>query len=1359
MRQKLEKNIQLNLKNKNLQKSFIIDSFVGEGASCLVYNAKYIDELGIIRNVRIKELYPIECCETREEDHIIWPSDEKKNYYVTQFENLYQRQIYFQNVVNFTNSSTQIIDNIYEANNTKYIILDCANGKTFDKVQPNHLQNIFEVILSLTKLVKKYHDQGYLMLDIKPENFLTIDETNQLIKYLDFDSILSLYIIKNNHVNGLSCSLRYAAPEVIRGDIKKIDKCSDIYSIGAILYKKIYNQDVTSNERSIGFTPNYDNKYFTNINPKIYKKLTSFFRKTLCNHSKRRYQDCEEMIIDLEELIEISNPNSCVLISSSIIQNNYFVGRDNECEEIDQVLNDGKKIVFINGYGGIGKTELVKYYANSRSKNYHTIILGKCTNGLKEVFENEDVFMIKNLRKDEVSLEERIKIIKQLVDEETLIVIDNLDILNDPYFEILCSFNCKLLITTRTNLEGIISNTDTIGIITVGTLMLEDAYALFTQYYQRNIVEEEKQAIYELIKHIEGFTLMIPILAKQMMLESIIPSKMLNKLKNNKLKGISSSLVKHYKDNNIMNATAYDQALGLFEIFELTKEEKEVLYIMSLLGNISISKRTLALFAGQFELHLFNSNNIKNDFISEINKLKETTYVRTINSLIDKGYLDYDSTYDLVRCHNIIREISLYEFNYSLLDTTIFNQLFEIMIDKLRMDYLERQKTEIRFTNYVEHHCLDSVYENELKQLCFNVFDNVDFSNNKNQKLIFKYLLKMIIVSEKDYTNIINKYLNETNQMILYICDWIQSLCLNLSSEILIEKMNFITSFKSKDLLLYLENMSLFFDEILMYPYIWLLDVQILSALKDQLLIYEEKSIDVCDIQDFKSYRKLYDQIDYAIKHNAHDDVIFDGIHSIRFKLDENQTEENTPITFKNIISISDHHYDKYEHKRSLHEISDNCYKDIKNFEYKATKDDIEIPILLSILDRYRVCEDIERDQFVTYFRSFSALDQINENIYEYLARKNDYMFMSLQLKQYNILKNINEISNVQEYLLHSYRLNTSVGKLLATEGEPSVLIETLRIYIENILTKENLEHDTNNMMNFFGKTTNYSVNEFYNYCIEIGKKVHDSKLLQLIEKSKREIIGLDISYHDPELSVRNSLDCEAIWNRIEELYRQCIQVKDLDEISHLRDEIMVDTLVPTFFKTKLLNCINPKISFFDSLLIDEKYVCKKYTCDIDLLNELLEKERNHTFEGIEEIINLFELCLQYNILNNKSKAFEYTSKIEKYIDKNIVLNNKFNYILYKIYHAYINVLDTLGFDLCCKSLVLNLYINCFETEKYRNHHAYDPTYYVDFKNLLNLYDKYNEEIDLQQEKSIDISKKIDGMFDEIFKIMDEKED
>ena len=95
-----------------------------------------------------------------------------------------------------------------------------------------------------------------------------------------------------------------------------------------------------------------------------------------------------------------------------------------------------------------------------------------------------------------------------------------------------------------------------------------------------------------------------------------------------------------------------------FEIFNHFNNKEILEYV-------SISKRTLALFAGQFDTKLFDSDKIIKDFVGEIDKLKEIVNVRTINSLIEKGYLDYDSVYDLVRCHNIIRELSLYEFNLS----------------------------------------------------------------------------------------------------------------------------------------------------------------------------------------------------------------------------------------------------------------------------------------------------------------------------------------------------------------------------------------------------------------------------------------------------------------------------------------------------------------------------------------------------------------------------------------------------------------------------------------------------------------------------------------------------------------------
>ena len=37
---------------------YIIDSVVGDGATCIVYSARYTDHVGIVHSVLLKECYP-----------------------------------------------------------------------------------------------------------------------------------------------------------------------------------------------------------------------------------------------------------------------------------------------------------------------------------------------------------------------------------------------------------------------------------------------------------------------------------------------------------------------------------------------------------------------------------------------------------------------------------------------------------------------------------------------------------------------------------------------------------------------------------------------------------------------------------------------------------------------------------------------------------------------------------------------------------------------------------------------------------------------------------------------------------------------------------------------------------------------------------------------------------------------------------------------------------------------------------------------------------------------------------------------------------------------------------------------------
>lgn len=755
MREKLVKGQVLKFETNQ---KYIINDLIGEGASCLVYEAGYLDEIGLIRKVRIKELYPVDgCALTRANGNIIWDNEEIKEQYFLDFEKLYKRQISFQNMSSFTNSSSVITDMLLEANNTKYIVLDCSGGQTFDRYTPKSIQEILKIALALATLCQKYHENGYLLLDIKPENFLTIHETNELIKYLDFDSIVSKWELKQNNTT-LSFSEKWAAPELMQSNINKISEKTDFYAIGAIIYNKIFGKYVTAKERSISFVPNYDeSEYRSVINPKTYILLNDFFNKTLSNNVNRRYENDDELINALKELVKVSDPKALFLNSTNIEQRIPFVGRKKELKLIDDAYKN-KNVVIINGCGGIGKTELAKYYLISRKSQYHTIVFGKCTNGLKNLFKDDEISSISNYDVEN----NKVKILAQLVDENTLLCIDNLDVLEDPYLDKLMLFPCKILITTRANLDGIISESVSTIVLTLNIMSYEDLEKIFYQYYTKRISSEEMEYVTRIIQQIGGLSLMVPILAKQMMLEDYLPSEMYEQFKSNHLKGISNTLVKHFKDNKLINATAYNQALQIFEVFSLNDDEKVVLYILALLGNIKISKRTLAAFAGQFKKGFDSKRRTYEEVQPWLSDLNKNADLRIINSLIDKGYLEVEAKTQYVFAHNIIREISLFEFDFTIENCQFFKELMVNVYNQVLYSFIQENDYSYSiFEYYLEldfFEILNKITYNTFIEMFIQMIKNMDFTRVENRKFIFKQLQFLPTVAETYFQDIRDKW-------------------------------------------------------------------------------------------------------------------------------------------------------------------------------------------------------------------------------------------------------------------------------------------------------------------------------------------------------------------------------------------------------------------------------------------------------------------------------------------------------------------------------------------------------------------------------------------------------------------------
>ena len=176
---------------KGAEKDYIIKNELGRGGSCIVYDAFYINNSGARKSVRIKECYPFKLelirdgkflRPTREDEAKFW---EYKNKFKEAFD---RNNILFEteNLANYVVNTYEI----YEANNTLYVVTLFSEGKTLKFDEVTSIKQAVAVMKNVSKIIGKIHNAGFLYLDIKPDNIFVMDDTGSRIQLFDFDSLV-----------------------------------------------------------------------------------------------------------------------------------------------------------------------------------------------------------------------------------------------------------------------------------------------------------------------------------------------------------------------------------------------------------------------------------------------------------------------------------------------------------------------------------------------------------------------------------------------------------------------------------------------------------------------------------------------------------------------------------------------------------------------------------------------------------------------------------------------------------------------------------------------------------------------------------------------------------------------------------------------------------------------------------------------------------------------------------------------------------------------------------------------------------------------------------------------------------------
>ena len=755
---------------KDINGFFEIKEIVGRGASCVVYRADFYNEFGRVSEHLLKEYNPKDIGFFRDDEECLCLNNESElERYKQGLDNFiegYKKQELLRRSAELKNYTANV-QNLYEGYGTIYIDMNVTEGTSYAVVEEKTLHNLAKRMKVLAQVVGGYHRNGYLHLDLKPNNIYVRpeNETCEDVLLFDFDSL-----IKKEDV-GRGARISYTddwAPLELTSSSRRglICEATDIFSLGEIFFEKLMRRHSVIRERRSFSKYEYDfeSDILKNVNPKVTVLLDELFRKTLCNTVSERYQSVDDFVKVLDEIIRVSNVNEPYLKSSCPEPQEFFVGRDNELNDIHNLLMRSK-VLFLSGMGGIGKSELAKNYAKVYKGQYDAIIFVPYISNLLSALASDEVFPIYNIFKyPEEKVDDycrrKFRKIKELCDESTLIIVDNFDSAEDEMLEELLKLNCKILFTTRMDFSEYNRVQKVIDSIEDKNVQMD----IFKKYYTKELSDEEMVCVEELIETVVGHTMTIELLAKQMMAGRVKPNKMLERLKETGISESGKEKVAVSKDDEFRRGSAYEHISALFDLAGLSEE---CLYIMKNLTFIPYTGIYTELFCDLSELENYND----------------------INGLIYMGWIKFDKNEDVISVHPLICEIiKSYIISYDEIGKSFLSNAKKLVTKKLEIKSKEKYIAIIRnILEVIVNKKIESIEAGRFIRIVLKdaIFDSIigskcryDYLNyalnvymkkygEENESVVMMYIdISAAMVAEGMYSEakeIINKVINSIN--------------------------------------------------------------------------------------------------------------------------------------------------------------------------------------------------------------------------------------------------------------------------------------------------------------------------------------------------------------------------------------------------------------------------------------------------------------------------------------------------------------------------------------------------------------------------------------------------------------------
>lgn len=250
-------------------------------------------------------------------------------------------------------------------------------SKVLDKKQLD-ITTFLKWSLRIADALSSLHEKDIIHKDIKPHNILVNPDTEE-IKLIDF-GIASIAGSITDEPESVKFKLRgtlaYISPEQTGRINQRIDKRSDLYSLGITFYEMLTNQLPFQSKDPMELIHSHIAVMPVSpmeLNPNIPSSISKIVMKLLEKNADERYQNIKSLRSDLEVCLEqhldgrdIDNIEIGLQdIEQELRISNKLYERDKELSRLVELFGSSKQhslIVSISGNEGIGKTSLINEF-------------------------------------------------------------------------------------------------------------------------------------------------------------------------------------------------------------------------------------------------------------------------------------------------------------------------------------------------------------------------------------------------------------------------------------------------------------------------------------------------------------------------------------------------------------------------------------------------------------------------------------------------------------------------------------------------------------------------------------------------------------------------------------------------------------------------------------------------------------------------------------------------------------------------------------------------------------------------------------------------------------------------------------